>query len=287
LPPLLFTISKNQKGGQTLNKIIKIIAVTGIFAALSAPVSAYNYTFSSGADSKMVFGKPTDSDVFAVYNPYENVRNNKDSAYSPPPYGVFSGEIPTELVSVYHSQDKPSAANSTQSVNYSGSLPNGESAATPILPEVSQSDEILPSTSVYTESSNILPLYYGDGSVGTLEFPQFDRQITVYEGETPENMILGAGHASSTSAWDGNCAIFAHNRGVPNNFIFLKNMKTGDKIIYKTLYGVRTYEVISKTQIAETDTSPLAWSENNTLSLVTCVENVPEKRWYIYAKLIN
>lgn len=269
-----------------MKKILIITAVLFLLAVLSTSVSAYTYNFSSGADSKTTFDKPTQSDEFTVANPYENVRSNKDSAYSPPPYGIFSGDIPTDYASQYHTQDKPSTVNSTSTVTYSN-YPSSENGATmPIISELSQTvdGEILPSTSVYTsETANILPLYYSDGSMGTLEFPRFKKTIKVYEGESLENMKLGAGHASSTSAWNGNCAIFAHNRGVTNNFGFLKDMNVGDKITYTTKYGERVYEVTSKMQITETDTSPLAWSADNILSLVTCVENKEGYRWYVTA----
>ena len=267
-----------------MNKIIKTITAIILLAAiLSTSVSAYNYNFSSGADPKTTFDKPTQCDDCGVDNPYENVRTNKDSAYAPPPYGVFSGDIPTETVSPYHAQDKPSNVPSSN-VTYSDYPSGGSNSAE--LPPVSN-DEILASTSVYSENAQILPIYYNDGSIGTLEFPRFNKKIKVYEGESLENMKLGAGHASSTSAWDGNCAIFAHNRGVENNFGFLKDMKVGDKIKYTTKYGERVYEVISKTQISDTDPSPLAWSEQNILSLVTCIANVPNKRLYVTAKLIG
>ena len=269
-------------------KITKIIAVFILLTTLSTSVSAYNYTFTSGADNKTTFDKPTQSDSFSIPNPHENVRNNKDAAHTPPPYGAFSGDFPTDVLSPYHAQDKPStAATSASSTAYSS---DGSASTTiPFLPELPQfsGGEILPSTSMYSESAKILPLYYADGTIGTLEFPRFKKTIKVYEGETLENMRLGAGHASSTSTWDGNCAIFAHNRGVQNNFGFLKDISVGDKIIYTTKYGVRTYEVTAKRQISETDTSPLAWSSDNILSLVTCVENVADKRWYVSAKLAN
>jgi sortase A len=127
-------------------------------------------------------------------------------------------------------------------------------------------------------------MYYSDNSIGTLEFPRFSKTIKVYEGETLENMKLGAGHFSSTSAWDGNCAIAAHNRGVENNFGFLKDIDIGDKIIYTAKYGVREYTVSSKTQIDETDTSGLTWSSENELSLYTCVQNVAGKRLLVICK---
>ena len=272
-----------------MKKIIFILIIMAVIIHVTSQVSAYNYNFSSGADTKTTFDKSTPCDDCTDENPNENVRNNKDSAYTPPPYGAFSGDIDTDVLSLYHTQDKPSQSNSTSTVAYSDYPSSDSNAAAPPLTGLPQASDggILPSTSFYSENAKILPLYYSDGSIGKLEFPRFGKTIKVYEGETLENMRLGAGHASSTSVWDGNCAIFAHNRGVTNNFMFLKDMKIGDKIKYTTKYGERTYEVISNIQIADTDISPLTWSAENILSLVTCVQNVPSKRIYVTAKLIN
>jgi len=264
-----------------MKKIIKIIATFILLSQLSLSSFAYNYTFSSGADSKTTFDKSTQSGDFTVINPYENVRNNKDAAYSPPPYGIFSGDIPTDPSSLYHTADKPSTVTTTSNVTYSSYTSSSNSDTTANLPDISafSSDEMLASTSVYSDgNAKILPMYYSDGSIGKLEFPKFGKSIKVYEGESMENMRLGAGHMSGTSAWDGNCVIAAHNRGVPNNFSFLKNMNVGDKVKYTSQYGTRTYEVVTKTQIAVDDLSCLEWSAENILSLLTCVEGVPEKR---------
>jgi sortase A len=273
-----------------MKRIKIIIIVLAVFIHATSQVSAYNYTFSSGADSSAVFDKPTTlNDDFTVTNPNENMRNNKDMAYTPPPYGTFSGNIDTDFLSPYHTPEYPSTVHSTPSISitYSDYTSSHNSTTTPAPNTQVSNGEILPSTSLITEEIRILPLYYDDGSIGVLEFPDFSRTIKVYEGETLDNMRLGAGHASSTSSWDGNCAIFGHNRGVTNNFNFLKDMNVGDKVIYSTKYGVRYYEVVSKVQIADNDMSPLTWSNDNLLSLVTCVENVENMRIFVMCREIR
>jgi sortase A len=64
----------------------------------------------------------------------------------------------------------------------------------------------------------------------------------------------------------------------------MKDLQPGDKLTYTTLYGARTYEVFSKTQIGEWDNSALGYSSENILSLVTCVEDVPEMRLLVRAR---
>ena len=269
-----------------MKKVIKIFTVLILFGLLSTSTFAYNYTFSSGSDPKTTFDKSTQSDEIITQNPLtENIRRNKDVSYNPPQYGIFGGDIPTDPSSLYHTQDKSNAvATSNQTVTYSN-YSSGNIADLPPIGNIS-SGEILPSTSVYNDvPAHTLPMYYSDGSIGTLEIPRFNRTIKVYEGENLNNLKIGAGHFTNTSVWDGNVAICAHNRGVQNNFNFVKDFNVGDKIIYKTQYGVRTYDVVAKSKITETDMSPLALSANNILSLVTCLEDTPGYRWYIVAKL--
>jgi len=270
-----------------IKKIITAIIFTALFMNMSVPAFAYNYTFSSGADSKTIFDKSTQTDEITAQDPLsENIRRNKDTAYNPPTYGIFSGDIPTDPSSLYHTQDKSNAvATSSQSVTYSSYL-SDNIADLPPISNIS-SEDILPSTSVYSNTPmQTLPQYYSDGSIGTLEFPRFGKTIKVYEGTSLSNMSLGAGHFSETSAWNGNVCVAAHNRGVPNNFIFLKDMIVGDKVTYTTKYGQRTYEVISNTQISVNDTSGLAWSTTNILSLYTCVQNVPNLRILVVCREI-
>ena len=94
-----------------MSKIIKTIAAVILLTAnLFITALAYNYTFSSGADTLTAFDKTTDKDDF--YDDV-NVRRNKDAAYSPPPYGVFSGDIATERTNPYYSPDNYSSSNTS------------------------------------------------------------------------------------------------------------------------------------------------------------------------------
>jgi len=122
------------------------------------------------------------------------------------------------------------------------------------------------------------PLYYSDGSISTIYVARTGKTVNVYEGEQLENLKKGAGHFTSTSAWDGNVALCGHNRGSYPFFAFVKDLQIGDRITYTTLYGTRIYEVYSKEQISEYDYSKLGWTADNTLTLITCVANTPELR---------
>jgi sortase A len=226
----------------------------------------------------------------------QNTRRNKDAAYFPPAYGVFSGEIPTNPTSPYHT-----GAPAQSKIAWGGSnLPeSGFVAAGQDLPATGGEDYapggsvvatatggFLPATS-QTANLNTAPWYYDDGSIGTLYVARTGKTINVYEGEDLANLKIGAGHFASTSAWDGNIALAGHNRGGSAYFSFVKDLQTGDKLTYTTKYGTRTYSVISKTQINEWDKLPLAWSSDNILTLITCVADVPELRYCVVAQEVK
>lgn len=107
----------------------------------------------------------------------------------------------------------------------------------------------------------------------------------ILEGTTQEVLRRGVGHFTSTSKWDGNVVLAAHNRGYKYNFFQeIKRLEIGDIIEYQTEQGKRTYEVCGKEKIKETDLSILENTKENKLTLITCVENMPEYRLCIQAK---
>ena len=122
-----------------------------------------------------------------------------------------------------------------------------------------------------------------DGSIGTLRIPEIDLKVTAYDGDTYEAMKKGVGHIASTSAWDGNIGLVGHNRGSNDYFRKLKNLELGDEITYKTKLGTRKYEVTFIGRISETDWSRLQYTDDNRITLITCVEDIPDKRLCVQA----
>jgi sortase A len=280
--------------------LINAILISIITIGVSVPAFAYNYDFSSGADYSDALGKPTDTDAFVVPDPMtQNVRRNKDAAFFPPSYGVFSGDIPTNATSPYHDNSPPNSGYTgststgtsgvgTGAVNTAVSNPAETSGTVSAITEPADtgSNEMLPSTSIAASSSDIVktqPLYNDNGTIGVLSIPKLNLTVDVYEGETLENMRVGVGHFAFTSAWDGNIGIAGHNRGVPAAIGRIEELVDGDEIIFSTRYGTRTYKVYVKKQIDDTDYSSLGWSDRNIITLITCVRNVPNKRWCIQA----
>ncbi|MDR1210140.1 MAG: class D sortase [Clostridiales bacterium] len=243
---------------------------------------ATGYSFSSGPDYGSIFGKPTAYDEPAAPDPLAaNERRDKNAAYFPPAYGVFSGEIPTDRTSFFHYNVSFSASNSgagTSSVASTVSASGGSSAVV----DPPEAPGFLPSTSE-TEAKRTAPWFYSDGSIGSIFITKLNKTIPVFEGESLDNLKLGIGHFASTSSWDGNVGLAGHNRGAGGTFGFVKDLAIGDTITYATLYGARTYAIYSHEKIGETDFSGLGWTDDNILTLITCVENAPELRWLVHA----
>jgi LPXTG-site transpeptidase (sortase) family protein len=96
-------------------------------------------------------------------------------------------------------------------------------------------------------------------------------------------MKKGLGHIDSTSAWNSNVGLVGHNRGTNDYFGRLKELKAGDEMTYTTSLGSRTYTVQSVERISDTDWSELQPTEDNRLTLITCVEEVPSQRLCVTA----
>ena len=69
-----------------------------------------------------------------------------------------------------------------------------------------------------------------------------------------------------------------------NYFEKVKDLKQGDEIIYRTPYGEKTYIVTMYKVIEQTDWSYLQETEDNRITLITCVRNKPENRLCVQAR---
>ena len=99
-----------------------------------------------------------------------------------------------------------------------------------------------------------------------------------------ESMNLGAGHFSFTGINNGNVALIGHNRGSRNGFFsFVRLLHDGDILRLDMGGVVRTYEVFLRTTVYDNDFSYLQQFQDNRLTLVTCLENVRNKRRIISA----
>lgn len=126
-----------------------------------------------------------------------------------------------------------------------------------------------------------------DGSIGVLTIPALRLSVNVYESEdTMEAMSRGVAHFPSTSAFDGNVGVSAHNinlDGSDGYFKQLHTLKLGDVVTLKTALGERTYTVSSSTAIAASDWSPLHYTDDNRLTMITCISGKPDQRLCVQA----
>jgi sortase A len=168
-------------------------------ACFTVSAFAADYSFSSGNDTWSGFGGSTSVDTPTTPDPMSsNERRNKDAAFLPPHYGIFSGSIPTNASSPYHdnlpqggpipqAQDLPPVGNE----NYA---PGSSDVSVGFLPTTSQ-----------TSTLNTVPWYYEDGSIGTLYVSRTGKTIKVYEGETLDNLKKARGISAvpphGTATW--------------------------------------------------------------------------------------
>lgn len=96
------------------------------------------------------------------------------------------------------------------------------------------------------------------------------------------------GHFEDTQKTCGNIGLAAHNRGYENNyFTDIKKLREGDKIFYKYQDFTKEYKVTKHYIIKDTDWSNLENTEENIITLITCVENEPEYRRCIQGQEIK
>lgn len=117
-----------------------------------------------------------------------------------------------------------------------------------------------------------------------LIIPKISLEAEISEGTSKEVMDRYIGHFEETSKKSGNVGLAAHNRGYDvNYFSQIKYLKEDDEIIYKFYDFKKTYLVVENKIIKDTDWSYLENTEENKITLITCIENEPEYRRCIQA----
>lgn len=117
-----------------------------------------------------------------------------------------------------------------------------------------------------------------------IEIPKISLIANIAEGTTKEVLNQYVGHFENTSRDEGNIGLAAHNRGYDvNYFKDIKLLQEGDEIQYKYNEFEKTYEVKKCRIIKDTEWEYLEETEDNILTLITCVENQPEYRRCIQA----
>lgn len=124
-----------------------------------------------------------------------------------------------------------------------------------------------------------------DDEIGTLTIPD----ILLDNAPIRESVELSTlsetiGHFPSTSIYEGNVGLASHNSGSQGDFFKnLKKIKIGSEIFYQTNYGTKRYVVTTKEIINEEDWSYLQETEDNRITLITCVAEQKDKRLCVQA----
>lgn len=122
-------------------------------------------------------------------------------------------------------------------------------------------------------------------SIGTLTIPD----ILLDNAPIKESVELftlseAIGHFTSTSLYSGNVGLASHNGGGKGDYFKnLNKVKEGSEIYYQTDFGVRRYIVKTIAIIDETDWSYLQETEDNRITLITCVKGQKSKRLCVQA----
>lgn len=124
-----------------------------------------------------------------------------------------------------------------------------------------------------------------DDSIGKLTIPDILLDnAPIKEGTELSILSTAIGHFTSTGIYGGNVGLASHNGGSSGDYFRnLNKIKKGSEIYYQTIYGTRRYVVQTITIIEETDFSYLEETEDNRITLVTCVHNQPTKRLCVQA----
>ena len=117
-----------------------------------------------------------------------------------------------------------------------------------------------------------------------IKIPKINVNAPIRTGYSQDILALAVGHFPETTSWNGNVALAGHNRGYRCNFFQnIKELNVGDKIIYTTENGERTYKVVLNKIIKQTDWSYVQETEDNRITLITCVENMHDYRRCVQA----
>jgi sortase A len=258
-------------------------------------VNALEYSYGGAED--FLFASPTSEDtIYEAKNP--NVDRSKNVALTAPGFGTPTSYLPGSgeylTPNLVPGALNGGLVNQIGSASYSVSDNSITSKSTPpavggtagvSVPTEKFSYTIQPNDNGSVGFTDVTSdSYYKNGSLGTLKIPAIGVNSKIVEGTSNASLAKGIGHFTSTSIWNGNVCLAAHNRGTNAIFGKIHTLSIGDEITLTTKQGTRTYSVISVEKVSETDTSGTASTSENRLTLYTCVRNQRELRYCVKAE---
>jgi hypothetical protein len=126
-----------------MKSLISLLLTLLLTLTVAVPAMAADYEFGTGGGTLDGFGTSTSTDATVTPDLLStNTRRNKDAAVLPPPYGIFSGDIPTDPKSPYHNNLPESssvpAGQELPPVSNEDCAPGSSNVTTGLLPSTSQ-----------------------------------------------------------------------------------------------------------------------------------------------------
>ncbi len=121
----------------------------------------------------------------------------------------------------------------------------------------------------------------GNNVIGVIEIEKINYEGLIYESTSMDVLDKGIGHFESSSLFEGNVCLAGHNY-----YYIWKNLHTlekGDTVKYTCILGQKTYSVCDVKEINDNDISVLDNTQNNMITLITCIKNTPSKRLCVQA----
>lgn len=135
------------------------------------------------------------------------------------------------------------------------------------------------------EENELLLQIDGETVLGVIEIEKIGFEGLVYEGTSLSTLAKGVGHFENSPYLNGNVCLAAHNT---NKFwAKLHTLHSGDKITYHSFLGTKVYYVVSINEISEDDWSSLENTNDNFLTLITCVKGKRNQRLCVQALEFN
>lgn len=123
-----------------------------------------------------------------------------------------------------------------------------------------------------------------DEQLWKISIPKINLSAEIKDGTTSEIINSYVGHFKETAYQTGNIGLAAHNEGYKENYFEkLEQLEIDDKIKYQKGDFKKEYQVIKNIIIEESDWTYLRKTEDNRITLITCVANNPDKRRCVQA----
>jgi len=131
------------------------------------------------------------------------------------------------------------------------------------------------------KESNLALEIDGKTVIGVIRIDAIGFEGLIYEGTDSSTLEKGVGHIESSAYLEGNVCLAAHN--TKKFWAKLHTLKEGDTISYISFLGSKEYFVDNIKVIDESDWTLLENTEENKLTLITCILNNPTLRLCVQA----